>query len=114
MSKKIFVTYPQEEEKPKEMMFARKWGRDEIDLTQVESDLKSLIVIFDNLEAANSKYKVDEAKLTVGLNKDDEGKLHATIAASFFNLIKGAIGGEIAERVSENRLFEITIKRCKD
>jgi len=114
MSKKIFVAYPEEEEKPKEMMLAKKWARNEIDLEQVENDLKNLIAIFDHLETNNSKYRVDEAKLTVGVTKDEEGKLHATIAASLLNLIKGTMGGELTQGVSENRLFEITIKRSKD
>jgi len=95
-------------------MFARKWVRSEIDLTQTENDLKGLINMFERLEKAGSKYKVDEAKLTVGLVKDEQGKLQASIAASFFSLIKGAVGGEIAEKVSENKLFEITIKRITD
>lgn len=112
MSKKIYVIYPeQEEKKPKEMMFARKWSRTEIDLSQIENDLKNLIGIFENLEKAGSKYKVDEAKMTVGVIKSEDGKLHASVAASFFNLIKGAVGGEFSEKLSENRLFEVTIKR---
>lgn len=114
MSKKIFVAYPEEEEKPKEMMLAKRWNRNEIDLAQVENDLKNLIAIFDHLETDNSKYRVDEAKLTVGVTKDEEGKLHATIAASLLNLIKGTMGGELTQGISENRLFEITIKRSKD
>ena len=114
MGRKIFVIYPEyeKEEKPEEMLFARKkWIRSEIDLTQTENDLKSLIAMFENLEETGSKYKVDEAKLTVGLIKDEKGSLHASIAASFFSLIKGKISGEISEKVSENKLFEITIKR---
>lgn len=116
MSKEIFVIYPEEVmEKPREMIFARrKLVRTAIDLTQTEKDLKNLITMFESLEEADSKYRVDEAKLTVGLIKDEEGKLHASIAAGFLSFIKGMIGGEIAEKVSENRLFEITIKRRTD
>lgn len=113
MSRKIFVIYPEEEEeKPQEMIFARKkMVRGEINLAQTENDLKSLIAMFEDLEKKDSKYRVDEAKMTVGLIKDEEGGLHASIAASFFSLIKGKISGEISEKVSENKLFEITIKR---
>ena len=113
MSKKIYVIYPEEvKEKPEEMMFARRQLlRTEIDLTQIENDLKNVIAMFENLEGTDSKYMVDEAKLTVGLIKDEEGKLQASIAAGFLGLIKGVIGGEVAEKTSENRLFEITIKR---
>lgn len=115
VNRKIFVIYPEEEEKkPVEMMFARKWSRAEVDLTQAENDLKNLIGIFENLEEAGPKYKVDEAKMTVGVIKGADGKLHASIAASFFSLIKGAVGGEISEKISENKLFEITIKRSSD
>lgn len=116
MSKKIFVIYPEEvEEKPEEMLFARrKLARTEIDLTQTENDLKNLIAMFQNLEEADSKYRVDEAKLTVGIIKDEEGKLHASVAAGFLSFFKGMIGGEAAEKISENKLFEITIKRRTD
>jgi hypothetical protein len=116
MSKKIFVIYPEEiEEKPQEMMFARtKFVRTEIDLTQTENDLKNLIAMFENLEETDSKYRVDEAKLTVGLIKGEEGKLHASIAASLFSFMKGMIGGEVAKKVGENKLFEVTIKRRTD
>jgi seryl-tRNA synthetase len=113
VSRKIFVIYPEEiKEKPEEMMFARKQlGRTEIDLSQIENDLKNVIAMFENLEGTDSKYGVDEAKLTVGLIKDEEGKLQASIAGGFLSLFKGAIGGEAAEKTSENRLFEIVIKR---
>jgi len=114
MSEKIFVIYPEdkEEKEPQKMMFARKkWVRSEIDLGQTEKDLKSLITMFENLEKTDSKYNVDEAKLTVGLIKDEKGLLHASVAASVLSLIKAGISGEISEKVSENRLFEITIKR---
>ena len=115
VSNKIFVIYPEEKkEEPQEMMFARKWTRSEIDLTQTEKDLKGLISMFENLEKTGSKYKVDEAKLTVGLVKDEEGKLHASIAAGFLSFLKGKVGGELAESVSEKRLFEVTIKRSTD
>jgi len=116
VSKKIFVIYPEEmKEKPEEMMFARRQlARTEIDLSQIENDLKNVIAMFENVEGTDSKYRVDEAKLTVGLIKDKEGKLQASIAAGFLSLFKGVIGGEVAEKTSENRLFEITIKRKHD
>jgi hypothetical protein len=111
MGGKIFVAYPEEEEKPKEMMLAKKWSRAELDLTQIETDIKQLITMLDNISATGSKYEVDEAKLTVGLTKDENGKVNATIAASFLNLLKGSAGGELSEGISENKLFEIVIKR---
>lgn len=112
MSKKIFVAYPKEEEKPKEVLLARKeWTREEIDLAGIEAGLKGLIAVFDSLESASSKYRIDEAKLTIGLTKDEDGKLHATITASILNLLKGSVGAEFAQGISENRLVEVTIKR---
>jgi len=116
MSKKIFVIYPEEvKEKPQEMMFARtELVRTEIDLTQTENDLKNLIAMFEGLEGNDTKYRVDEAKLTVGLIKGEDGKLQASVAAGFFSFIRGSIGGEVAEKISENKLFEITIKRRTD
>ena len=116
MSKKIFVIYPEEtREKTQEMIFARtQLVRAEIDLAQTEKDLKNLIAMFENIEGPDSKYKIDEAKLTVGLTKDEEGKLQASVAAGFFSFVKGLVGGEVGERISENKLFEITIKRKAD
>jgi hypothetical protein len=111
MGGKIFVAYPEEEEKPKEMLLARKWSRTELDLTQIETDIKQIIAMLDNISATDSKYKIDEAKLTVGLTKDENGKINATIAASLLNLIKGSVGGELSQEISENKLFEIVIKR---
>lgn len=114
MKNKIFVIYPEdeEEEKPQKMLYAKKkWVKGEIDLTQTEKDLKSLITMFENLEKTGSKYNVEEAKLTVGLIKDEKGNLHASIGANVLSLVKGKISGEMSEKVSENKLFEIKIKR---
>lgn len=110
--KKITVIYPEErEEKPREMMFAKKWSQGEIDLSQIEADLKNIIGVFDSLQKGGSKYEVNEAKLTVGLMKGEDDKLHASVAANLLSLIKGSVGGEISETINENKLFEITIKR---
>lgn len=115
MGRKIFVTYPEEikeEEKEETKLFAKRvWLRSPLDLTQIEIDLKNLISMFESLEKSSTNYKIDEAKLTVGWTKDEKGQLHATVSASLINLIKGSIGREISEGISENRLFEVRIKR---
>ncbi len=63
-----------------------------------------------SFEKKDKNYCVDEAKLTVGVIKDESGKLKAGIAAKFF-FFSGEAGGEKTQRLISRQLIEVTIKR---
>jgi len=78
--------------------------------TGVKQDLSQLISIFEELEKNNENYCVDEAKLTVGVIKDEGGKLKAGIAARLL-FLSGEAGGEQTQRLISRQLIEVTIRR---
>ena len=112
MSYEINVLYPKPKEKPPRVMAALselKPGK--IDLKSLKTDLRRLIKMLEKLESEETKYGVDEVKLTVGITEDAEGKIHIGFAASLFSLFRGEAGAESGERISQNQLFEIRIRK---
>jgi hypothetical protein len=121
MPRIISISYPEEATEKDEvgeaktkLFAAKQWVKGDIDLSPVESDIKNLIAMFEAIEEKSKKYSIDEAKLTVGYVKDQEGKLHASISASILNFFKGSAESEVGSSLSENKLFEIIIKRNEE
>ncbi len=118
MPAKVFVVYPKEiipkevDQKSANMLFAGKgWEGSELDFSEVEKSLKTILTMFSKLEETFPKYGVDEAKLSVGLTVDEAGNVRAGIAANFLNIIKAKTEAELQEKNSKNTMIEITIKR---
>jgi hypothetical protein len=111
----IFVILPKYKEKAEttDMMFAKtEMEGKQLKIEQVEQSLKSLIAMFETIEA--TKYFVDEAKLSIGVVTDESGNVKAGLSTNFWTLFKGEISAEVAEKLSGNNLVEITIKRKTD
>ena len=82
-----------------------------VSVGELEDDLKQLIGIFENLESVSKKYVVDEAKTTIGVAMDKQGKVHLGFSAKILALIGIEAGTEKGTKHSSNELIEITIKR---
>ena len=110
MSYEITVLYPKSKEKPPRVLAAQsEITPGKIDLKSLETDLASLIKTLENLP--ETKYGVDEVKVVVGIAEDSEGKIHIGFLASLLSLFKGEITSEIGEKINQNQLFEITIRK---
>ena len=104
--------YPKRTEKVPQVLAAKSEliaGR--IDLKSLETDLQSLMKTLENLEAEETKYVVGEVKLKVGITEDSDGKMHVGFVASALNFLRGEVSAEIGEKLSQDQLFEIVIRR---
>ena len=112
MTNEIVVIYPDTaKSEPRILAAKREWVPGKVDLTPLEADLKNLIALFEKLETTGSRYEVGEAKVTVGMAKDSEGKIHLGISAKVLHLLTGEVSTEFGQAKSENQLLEITIRR---
>lgn len=84
---------------------------EELPLDETKRVLKQLLSIFESLETVSESYCVDEAKTTVGIMRDEYGKLRAGLSAKILDLIGIEVGGKKGRRRTVNELLEITIKR---
>jgi len=82
-----------------------------VSVGELEDDLKQLIGVFENLESVSKNYVIDEAKTTIGVAMDKQGKVHLGFSAKILALFGIEAGTEKGTKHSSNELIEITIKR---
>lgn len=112
MSYEINVLYPKQKAGTPVAMFAQtEMVPSKIELKTLEEDLTNLVKMLDSLEEKGSRYSIDEVKLGVGITEDSEGKIRVGFAASILSLFKVESSGETGEKLSQNQLLEITIRK---
>ena len=115
MDNTITVVYPQPSKpsKKKEGILAARteWRAQGIDFSPIENDLRKLITMFDNLSKGDSKYEVNEARLSVGFGRNTNGDIQVGISAKIFPFFSAEGGGKVESSRSENQLFEIVVKK---
>lgn len=112
MSYEINVLYPKRREKAVIPLAAQsELIPAKIDLKSLETDLLSLIKMLNKLESEETKYSVDEVKLGVGMVEDSEGKIRIGFAASILTFFRGEASSESGQRISQNQLFEVRIRK---
>lgn len=82
-----------------------------VSVGELEDDLKQLMGVFESLESVSKNYVIDEAKTTIGVAIDKEGKVHLGFSAKILALFGIEAGAEKGTKHSSNELIEIKIKR---
>lgn len=115
MENTITIVYPQPikpSRKKGRILAARtEWSAQGVDFSPIEDDLKRLMTMFDHLSNADSKYEVNEARLSVGFGKNTDGNIQVGISAKIFPFFSAEGGGKFESSRSENQLFEIVVKK---
>jgi hypothetical protein len=113
MKNTITVIYPIPGKKRKQKVLAARqsWEPESIDISTLKDELVPLLKMLDELDEAVTRFSIDEAKVSVGLAKDAQGKLHVGISAKVLQLVGAELSGELGSTRSENQLLELTIRR---
>lgn len=85
--------------------------REQLDLSQVEEDLRNLVGTLERATEASKLYAVEEVKVTVGVVVDAHGKVKAGLAANIAGLFTAEASGEGGKSRKSSQLLELIIRR---